>query len=68
MSERSRLNDTEREMFVGALNVAVELRDAEHEQHQNLGSIIAGLCAIINKYVDLDDPPMTGRTKSRIDQ
>lgn len=51
-----KLNDQEREMFVGALNVAVELRDSEHEQHQALGTIIAGLCAIINKYTEVDDP------------
>jgi hypothetical protein len=55
MPAKPQLNSTEQEMFVGALNVAVELRDAEHEQHRNLGSIIAGLCAIINKYVEIND-------------
>jgi hypothetical protein len=52
----AKLNDQEREMFVGALNVGVELSQSEHEQHNHLGTIIAGLCAIINKYVDIDDP------------
>ena len=53
---RIKLNNVEREMFVGALNVAIELRDAEHEQHRNLGAIVAGLCAIINKVAQVDDP------------
>jgi hypothetical protein len=53
-SAKPQLNSTEQEMFVGALNVAVELRGAEHEQHRNLGSIIVGLCAIINKYIEIN--------------
>lgn len=61
-----KLTDQEREMFVGALNAAVELRDAEHEQHQALGSIIAGLCAIINKYTEVDDPSARLVRKTRI--
>lgn len=56
MMVRPKLNDTEREMLVGALNVGVQLSEAEHEQHRNLGSIVLGLCAIINKHVQIDDP------------
>ncbi len=60
MTEKPKLNDIEREMFAGALNIAVELTAAKHEQHRHLGSIVMGLCAIINKHVQVNDPKPTG--------
>lgn len=53
---RMKLNDTEREMFVGALNVAVQLAMNPSPSGKDLGKIIAGLCAIINKVAQIDDP------------
>ena len=54
----STIDDLWREVqsLADRLRKAREKLTAEHEQHQALGSIIAGLCAIINKYTEVNDP------------
>lgn len=55
MPETIELSDNERQMFDGALNISVELALSDHEQHKNLGKIIAGVCAIIYKRLPLEE-------------
>jgi hypothetical protein len=55
--KKPKLSPTELDMFAGALSVAVDLAMSPNEQHKQLGAIIAGLCAIINKIADLPADP-----------